>query len=97
MEELVMPLPREMLEELGRKRREESVVANRDKARDLVLSALLCWLWALVGLACIAWSLHTTVLWLGKTAFWGGIAIGNSGILFTLLGTYRRGERRGDW
>ncbi|HET7553679.1 MAG TPA: hypothetical protein VFK04_20465 [Gemmatimonadaceae bacterium] len=93
----MMPLPQEMLEELGRKRREESVLANRDKVRDLAFSALLCWFWAGAGLACIAWSLHTTVLWLGKTAFWGGIAIGNAGILFTLLGAYRRGERRGDW
>lgn len=92
-----MPLPKEMLEELGRKRREESVLANRDKLHDLAFTALLCWLWALAGLACIAWSLHTTVLWLGRAAFWGGLAIGNAGIVFTLLGAYRRGEQRGDW
>jgi hypothetical protein len=92
-----MPLPAEILEDLGRKRSEESRLANRDKRRELVLAALLCWFWAGAGLLCIAWSMHTTVPWLGKAAFWAGLAIGNAGILFTLLYVYRRGERRGDW
>jgi membrane associated rhomboid family serine protease len=92
-----MPLPRDMLEELGRKRLGESRLADRDKLRDLALTALRCWFWAVAGLACIAWSMHTTVMWLGRAAFWSGLAIGNSGIVFTLLGAYRRGERRGDW
>ena len=92
-----MPLPREMLEELGRKRLSESRLANRDKIRDLVLTSLRCWFWALAGIACIAWSYHTTVLWLGKAAFWSGLAMGNGGIIFSLLGAYRRGESRGDW
>lgn len=92
-----MPLPRGMLEELTRKRREESRLANHDKVRDLTFTALRCWFWAAAGLACIAWSLHTTLMWLGEAAFWAGLGMGNAGIIFSLLGAYRRGERRGDW
>ena len=89
-----MPLPREMLEEFGRKRREESRLADRDRILDLTFTVLRCWFWAAAGLACIAWSLHTTLMWLGKAAFWTGLGMGNAGIAFSLLGAYRRGERR---
>jgi hypothetical protein len=45
----------------------------------------------------IAWSAHTTDEVLGHAAFWGGLGLGNSGIIYTLLAAYRRGEKRGDW
>lgn len=92
-----MPLPRAMLEDMGRRRRDESRLADRDRVRDLALTAVKCLAWAAAGLAFIAWSLHTSVMWLGKAAFWTGLAMGNAGILFSLLGAYRRGEERGDW
>jgi hypothetical protein len=92
-----MPLPRELLEEMQQRRRVETRLANRDKVRDLVWTALQCWGWAVLGIVCILWSAHTTVLWLGRTAFWSGLAVGNGGIFFSLLAAYRRGERRGDW
>jgi hypothetical protein len=92
-----MPLPRQLLESMAAKRREESVEANRDKFRDYLVTALLCFVWCAVGTLFIAWSAHTTNETLGRAAFWGGLGLGNAGIIFTLLAAYRRGEKRGDW
>lgn len=92
-----MPLPQTLLEEMAQRRREEALLAERDKRRDLVRTALWCWFYAVLGVCCILWSAHTTVLWLGRTAFWMGVGVGNGGIAFTVLAAYRRGERRGDW
>lgn len=86
-----------MLESMAVKRREEAVQANRDKVRDYVLTALSCFAWCGAGVFLIAWSAHTTDQTLGNAAFWGGLGIGNAGIIFTLLAAYRRGEKRGDW
>jgi hypothetical protein len=65
--------------------------------RDLSISAVTCLGWALAGIACIAWSAYTSDLFAGRIAFYGGIGLGNGGVIFTLLGAYRRGEKRGDW
>jgi hypothetical protein len=92
-----VPLPKPVLESMAAKRREESVRANRDKVRDYVLTALTCFAWCAVGTFLIAWSAHTTAETLGRAAFWGGLGLGNSGIIYTLLAAYRRGEKRGDW
>ncbi|HEU6451158.1 MAG TPA: hypothetical protein VFT57_07030 [Gemmatimonadaceae bacterium] len=92
-----MPLPPDILEELARKRLAESRLANRDRVQDLALTVLCCIFWAACGLACIALSAHTKVMWFGKAMFWAGLGVGNAGIMFTLLAAYRRGERRGDW
>ncbi len=86
-----------MLESLAEKRRQEHVQANRDKFRDYLVTALTCLGWSAVGIFLIAWSAHTTDLALGEAAFWGGLGLGNDGIIFTLLAAYRRGEKRGDW
>ncbi len=85
--------------------REEIVARNRrlaeeaaaDQRRDAVLTALGCLAWMALGVACLLWSFHTTDEGYGRAAFFAGIGIGNGGIIFTLLGFYRRGERRGDW
>jgi hypothetical protein len=82
---------------MAERRRAEAVQANRDKAWDYVLTALKCFAWCAVGTFFIAWSAHTTDETLGHAAFWGGLGIGNAGIIFTLLAAYRRGEKRGDW
>lgn len=86
-----------MLESMAERRREEAVQANRDKLRDYVVTALMCFVWCGVGVFLIAWSAHTTDETMGRAAFWGGLGIGNTGIIFTLLAAYRRGEKRGDW
>jgi hypothetical protein len=40
--------------------------------------------------------MHTTNEHYGRVAFYGGLIVGNAGILYTLLNTYRRLEKRGD-
>jgi hypothetical protein len=92
-----MPLPRELLHEMAAKRAIETREAERDKLHDYLRSAGVCFFWSLLGCACIMWSAHTTDMILGRIAFFGGLAMGNGGILFTLMGVYRRGEKRGDW
>ena len=86
-----------MLESMAERRRAEAVQANRDKTRDYVLTALTCFVWCVIGTFLIAWSAHTTDETLGNMAFWGGLGLGNAGIIYTLLAGYRRGEKRGDW
>ncbi len=71
--------------------------AERDKRRDFVRTALLCLVWSGLGIGCILWSAHTTNSIYGRIAFFAGLAIGNGGVIFTLLAAYRRGEERGDW
>lgn len=84
-------------ESLAEKRREEHVQANRDKLWDYVRTALMCCAWCALGVFLLAWSAHTTDQAMGEAAFWGGLGVGNTGIIFTLLAAYRRGEKRGDW
>ena len=92
-----MPLPRHLLEEMAARRAAETVEAERDTRWDHVRTALLCVFWSGLGIFGILWSAHTTDMSWGKAAFFGGLAVGNGGIIFTLLAAYRRGERRGDW
>ena len=92
-----MPIPRKYYEQLQARRAEETHEARAELRRDLVRSALLCWFWAALGIALILWSAHTTSMFYGRMAFVAGIGTGNGGVIFTLLGAYRRGEKRGDW
>ena len=88
---------RELLDAIAVRDEAARVEANRDRRRDLALTALACLGWSALGIACILWSGHTTNYTYGTIAFYGGLGIGNGGIIFTLLGAYRRGEKRGDW
>ena len=92
-----MPLPRHLLEEQARRRADENELAQRDAIRDYLRTALACVMWSAFGIFLVLWSFHTTDMTLGKAAFSAGLGIGNGGIIFTLLGAYRRGEKRGDW
>jgi len=92
-----MPLPQHLLDEMQARRAAEATAADRDRFRDYLWTAVQCVLWCALGLLCIAWSLHTTDEAYGRAAFFGGLAIGNGGWIFTVLAAYRRGERRGDW
>lgn len=88
---------RAALEQLAERNAEASAQADTDRRRDYLRSAVSCIAWSAVGLYGIAWSAHTTDVPLGQAAFFGGLGIGNGGIIFTLLAAYRRGEQRGDW
>ena len=92
-----MPIPRELREELEQRRRAEHGEASRDTMWDFIRAALECWVWLCLGVGLIAWSIHTTSQRYAGIAFWAGLAVGNGGIIFTILGLYRRGESRGDW
>jgi hypothetical protein len=91
-----MPLPQHIQEELEKKRRDEHVHAERDSFWAHVRTALLCVAWSGVGLACMAWGLHTTDPDLGQLAWKGGVIIGYAGILITLVRAYAKARERGD-
>ena len=92
-----MPLPREVREKLALERAHAEEAADRLRNRDVAVGMLLCVGWAALGIFLVMWSAHTTDLGLGRMAFFGGIGVGNGGVIFTLLSVWRRGERRGDW
>lgn len=92
-----MPLPPDIRDELARRRFAEHAEAQRDTRRDHVRTALTCWGWCLLGIAMIGTSFGLTHQTLAEALFWGGLGVGNAGMIFTLLGAYRRGEKRGDW
>lgn len=92
-----MPLPKALLEDLQRKRAEETLVARRDTRRDLTLTALACVASAVAGLALLAVAFHTTSYAIGRVFFIGGQLVGYTGIVVALVRAYLRGERRGDW
>jgi hypothetical protein len=92
-----MPLPSHITTEIGRKRAREHLLANRDTRRALAFTALLCLVWTALGLALVLYSFHVQEPTMGRLAFWGGLGVGNGGVVFTILEAYRRGEKRGDW
>jgi hypothetical protein len=94
---LSMPLRKELLEEMARARENAEIEAERVLRRDLIRTAASCVAWMLIGLYLLGWSFHTTDDRYARLAFYAGIAVGNAGIVFTLLRAYRRGEQRGDW
>ena len=85
------------MEELITKRAAEYSAAQRDKFLDFTLTALLCLVWSALGIFLILLGAHLTHPVYARVAFYAGIAVGNGGIIFTLLAAYRRGEKRGDW
>lgn len=92
-----MPLRKQLLEEMGRAREAAEIEADRIRRRDMIRTGAACVMWMLLGLYLLGWSMHTTDDRYARAAFYGGVIIGNAGIIFTLLRAYRRGEQRGDW
>jgi hypothetical protein len=91
-----MSLRKQLLEEIGRQREAAELEATRAVRWTLVRCAATCVGWMLVGLYLLGWSMHTTDVQYGRMAFYGGLIVGNGGMLYTLLATYRRLEKRGD-
>ncbi len=87
----------EILDEMATAHLQQAAESERDKWKDMGVTALHCVFWAWLGIACIGLALHTTDITYGKAAFYAGVAIGNGGVIFSLLAAYRRGEERGDW
>ena len=91
-----MPLPQHILNEIGERREGAERLARRDTSYAWARTLALCWMWSLLGLFGVAWGLHLNDRAYGLAAFWGGLAVGNGGILFTLIAAWRAAERRGD-
>jgi hypothetical protein len=75
---------------------EELERAIRTQTRFLYLrygSEYLVWL--LVGLYLLFWSFHTTDSRYAGLSFWGGIGLGDAGMLWTLVRARHDAERRG--
>ena len=87
----------DLIEATERRRAAGELEAKRILHRDLAWTALQCVAWVVLGLALVAWSLHTTDVVLGRAAFFAGLGVGNAGWLFSVLAAYARGEKRGDW
>lgn len=90
-----MSLRRELYERQLREHEAAAVAAARERRRVLVLSVALCALWTVLGLACMAWGLHTSRRHAGEMAFSAGLLVGNGGVILTVFATYLWFERHG--
>jgi hypothetical protein len=52
-------------------------------------------IWLIVGLFLMYWSFHTTDTRYAGLAFWGGIGLGDAGMLLTLIRARNEAERCG--
>ena len=91
-----MPIRRDLFEAVAQRRELAELEAARARRRELIRGATLCFAWMALGLYLLGWSVHTTDFLYGRIAFFGGLIVGNAGILFALFSTYRRLEKRGD-
>lgn len=90
---LERPHEREQVERNARLERE----ARRDYWRDLLRTLAQIVLCVVAGLALMGAALHTTDPAIGRVLWIAGQTVWLSGVMFSLLGAYRRGARRGDW
>jgi len=91
-----MPLPRHIREAQEQQRVEEHRLATRDAFWANVRTAIMCVVWTCVGLAIMAWGLHTTDKARGDVAWRGGVIVGYAGILFTVIRWHLKAKNRGD-
>lgn len=87
----VLPTPAERAAELAALER----IVRSEIRWAYARAVLLCILSAGAALAAIGWSVHTTDQKNGMIAFWGGLLMGNGGILWTLFATYQRAAKEG--
>ena len=91
-----MPLPREIREEMELKRVEEHRQATRDAFWANVRAGVTCVGWSVAGLAVLGFGLPTTDHDLGQVFWRGGMVLGYSGILFTVVRWHLKRRERGD-
>ncbi len=73
------------LDAMGQRRYEQEVDAQRARLRITIRGALECVAWCAVGLAAIAWALHSTDVPRAKIVFAAGVVVGDAGVLITML------------
>jgi hypothetical protein len=71
--------------------------ARRETRRDFLRASAQCVGFCAAGLFIMFFAFHVDDLQAGRAFLWGGMVVGYSGIAYTLLSAYRRGEKRGDW
>ncbi|MEA3247533.1 MAG: hypothetical protein U9Q74_15375 [Gemmatimonadota bacterium] len=71
-------------------------VAWRDRLKDAIRTGLECFAWCAVGLFLVGYAVHVTDEKTGQVAFYGGLVIGNSGIVASLYFAFLRARDRGD-
>ena len=92
-----MPIKKQLYEEMQAKREAAERDADQVRRRALIGSGLACLAWALLGLFCYGFALHTTDKSIGEIFVWLAYVVTYGGVSFTLLRAYRKGEERGDW
>jgi hypothetical protein len=92
-----VPINKRLYEEMQAKREAAERDADRERRRALIRSGLACLVWALLGLLCYGFALHTTDPDIGQIFVWLSYLVTYGGVSFTLLRAYRKGEQRGDW
>lgn len=92
-----MPFPRAQPDPRTEEHERAHRQAQGDRRRDAARTALLCLFWCAAGLALIGLGFHLESSVWAFPAFYAGIAVGNAGIILTLVAAYQRGEKRGDW
>jgi hypothetical protein len=69
---------------------------TKSQKRDLYLRYGFEYLvWFVVGLFLLFWSFRTTDPRYARLAFWGGIGLGDAGMLMALIRGRKEGERKG--
>lgn len=71
--------------------------ARRDYWRDLLRTLLQILASVIGGLALMGSGLHTSDPMIGRVLWLAGQTVWLSGVMWALLGGYRRGSKRGDW
>jgi hypothetical protein len=81
-----MPADREELyAEMAESRRRADEATRAERRRAAIRAGVQCVAWSALGIFMIGWSIHTTDQRWARVVFLGGIAVGNSGIVATLL------------
>ena len=91
-----MPLPKEVYADMIERHAAAHVVTQRMRLRVLLRTVLICWAWVVLGVSLMGWAVHTRNASLGYISFWSGLAVGNGGVLFTLIAAWRASARRGE-
>ena len=92
-----MPIPGADYEELVARNAAAADVSAHVRFRAMLRTLFWCWLWSGLGMFLVGWAFHTTNSYYGHIAFWLGLGVGNGGVLFTLVGAWRKAEARGDY
>ncbi|MEP7383648.1 MAG: hypothetical protein ABI910_18325 [Gemmatimonadota bacterium] len=86
-----LPTPAERALDLAARERE----LRREIRWVYARAVLFCLGWLAIALAAIAWAVHSSDEQSAAIAFWGGLLVGNGGILGTLFLTYSRALAEG--